>query len=146
MNIGFSKNLYFLFDFKFGEFNYLNQMIELKYELDMYPMVKNRSIVNIFPTKVYLNWLNYIHGSDVCFAINDLEPISFLIKDFDVKSDFDYWLENNFQLMFEIRLNYSCVDKSLWPEERTFCNFNKWFDIRFSNLILNIEDEPIILI
>jgi hypothetical protein len=95
-------------------------MKELKYELDMYPMVKNRSIVNIFPTKVYLDWLNYIHGSDVRLGINVLEPISFLVKDFD--------------------------DKSLWPEERTFCIFNKWFEIRFSNLILDMNTDSIEMI
>lgn len=118
-------------------------MIELKYELDMYPMVKNRSAVYIYPTKLYLEWLNYIRGSDVSLGLNDLEPISFLIRDFDDKSKFEYWLENNFQLMFEIRLNYSCIDKSLWPEDRSFGVFNKWFDIRFTNLILDLEDGSI---
>jgi hypothetical protein len=121
-------------------------MIEPQYELDMYPLVKNRSMVNLYPTKIYLDWLNYIRGSNVGIGLNDLEPISFLIKDFDIKSDFDYWLENNFPLIFEIRLNYSCVDKSQWPEVRTIEVFNQWFDIRLSNLILDIEDEPIILI
>jgi hypothetical protein len=48
--------------------------------------------------------------------------------------------------MFEIRLSYSCIEKSLWPEVRTIEVFNQWFDIRLSNLILDIEDEPIILI
>ena len=95
-------------------------MIESKYELDMYPMVNNRSIVNIYPTKIYLDWLNYTRGSDVSLGLNDIEPVSFLINDFDDISEFDIWLENNFQLLFEIRLNYSCIDKSLWPEDRTF--------------------------
>lgn len=121
-------------------------MIELNYELDMFPMVKNRSIVNIFPTKVYLDWLNYIRSSNVGIGLNDLEPISFLIKDFDIKSDFDYWLRGNFQMLFEIRLNYSCIDKSRWPEVRTLEVFKQWFEIRYSNLIIDLEVEPIILI
>lgn len=114
-------------------------MIEPQYELDKYPMVNNRSVVNIFPTKLYLDWLNYIRGPDVILGLNDLEPISYLIKDFDNNSEFEYWLENNFHLMFEIRLNYSCIDKSLWPEDRSFSVFNKWFEIRYSNLILDLE-------
>lgn len=118
-------------------------MIELKYELDMYPMVNNRSVVNLFPTKLYLDWLNYIRDSNIGLGLNDLEPISFLIKDFDDKSDFEYWLENNFPLMFEIRLNYSCVDKSLWPEVRTLEVFNQWFVVRYCNLILDFENHPI---
>ena len=118
-------------------------MIEPQYELDMYPMVKNRSVVNIYPTKIYLDWLNYIRGSDVCIGISDIEPISFLIKDFDDNSEFENWMANNFQLMFEIRLNYSCIDKSLWPEDRTFYVFKKWFDVRFSNLILDMKTDSI---
>jgi hypothetical protein len=126
--------------------DYLHQMIKRKYELDTYPMVNNRSMVNIFPTKLYLDWLNYIRDSDVILGLNDLEPISFLIKDFDDKSDFEYWLEINFYLMFEIRLNYSCLDKSLWPEDRNFYVFKKWFDIRFSNLILDMKTDSIEMI
>lgn len=121
-------------------------MIVPQYELDMYPMVKNRSIVNIYPTKIYLDWLNNIRGSDVSLGLNDIEPISFLIKDFDNKLEFEYWLNNNFHLMFEIRLNYSCIDKSLWPEDRTFFVFKKWFDVRFSNLILDMKTDLIEII
>ena len=112
----------------------------------MYPMVKNRSVVNIYPTKIYLDWLTYIRGSNVSIGLNDIEPISFLINDFDDISEFEYWMANNFQLLFEIRLKYSCVDKSLWPEDRTFCFFNKWFDIRFSNLILDMKTDAIEII
>ena len=121
-------------------------MIEPQYELDMFPMVKNRSVVNIYPTKNFLDWLNYIRDSDVSLELIDLEPISFLIKDFDKISEFEYWLEKNFHLMFEIRLNYSCIDISKWPDDRTFFVFNKWFDVRFSNLILDMKTDSIEII
>lgn len=118
-------------------------MIELKYELDLLPMVKNRSIVNILPTSKFLHWKNYVGSENVNCQI---ESISFLIKDFDYLIDFDEWLIMNYKLMFEIRLNYSCIDKTLWPEVRTLEVFKQWFEIRHSNLILDFEDEPIILI
>ena len=121
-------------------------MIEPQYELDMLPMVKNRSLVNLYPTKIYLDWLNFTRDTDVRLGLNDLEPVSFLIKDFESKSEYEYWLENNFHLMFEIRLNYSCVDKSLWPENRSYGIFNKWFDVRYSNLILDLEDGSIVVL
>lgn len=98
-------------------------------------------MINIYPTKIYLDWLNYIRGSDVSLGLNDLEPITFLIKDFDFKSEFNNWLQTNYQLLFEIRLTYSCIDKSLWPEDRSFGVFIKWFDIRCSNLILDLEGD-----
>lgn len=118
-------------------------MIEQKYELDMYPMVKNRSVVNIYPTKIYLDWLNYIRGSDVSLGLNDIEPISFLIQDFETRNQFDEWIESNYILLFDIRLNYSSIDKSMWPEERTFNTFNDWIQVRYSNMILDLVDESI---
>ena len=118
-------------------------MIESQYELDMYPMVKNRSVVNLYPTKLYLEWLNYIRGSDVSLGLNDIEPISFLIEDFETKNQFNEWLESNYNLLFDIRLNYSCINKSLWPEERTFNTFNDWIQVRYSNMILDLVDESV---
>jgi hypothetical protein len=118
-------------------------MIELKYELDMYPIVKNRSVVNLYPTKIYLDWLNYIRGYDMCLGLNDIKPITFLIKDFETKNQFDEWLESNYLLLFDIRLNYSSINKSLWPEERTFNTFNDWIQVRYSNMILDLVAESI---
>lgn len=118
-------------------------MIEPQFELDMYPMINNRSLVNIYPTKIYLDWLNYIRGSDVCLGLNDIEPISFLIQDFETRNQFDEWIESNYILLFDIRLNYSSINKSLWPEERTFNTFNDWIQVRYSNMILDLVDESI---
>lgn len=120
-------------------------MIDLKYDLDLVPMVKNRSVINIFPTKIFLDWLSYIRGSDEC-SLNDIEPISFLIMDFDDMIEFEHWLELNYDLIFKIRLNYSCIDKSIWPQVRTLNIFKEWFEVKFSNLILDLEDEPIKMI
>jgi hypothetical protein len=49
----------------------------------------------------------------------------------------------NFKLLFEIRLNYSCIDRTMWPEVRTLEVFNDWFEIRFSNLVLDLEEGPV---
>ena len=118
-------------------------MIEQKYELDMYPMVKNRSVVNIYPTKLYVDWLNYVTNDGMNYSIDKLEPISFLIKDFETRKQFDKWLESNFKLLFDIRLSYSCTDKSQWPENRTLAVFNSWFDLIHCDLILDLLEEPI---
>ena len=126
--------------------NYLQYMIEQKYELDMYPMVKNRSVVNIYPTKLYVDWFNYVTNNGINYSIDKLESISFLINDFDTRMEFNDWLESNFKLLFDIRLSYSCTDKNQWPENRTLAVFNSWFDIIHSNLILDLLDEPINII
>ena len=48
-------------------------MKETQYELDMYPIVKNWSVVNIYVTKIYPDWLN-IRYSDMCLGLNDIGP------------------------------------------------------------------------
>jgi hypothetical protein len=118
-------------------------MIDLKYELDMYPMVKNRSVVNIYPTKLYVGWFNYVTNNGINYSIDNIEPISFLIEDFETRKQFDKWLESNFKLLFDIRLSYSCTDKNQWPENRTFAVFNSWFEISHSSLILDLETDLI---
>ena len=121
-------------------------MIDLKYELDMYPMVKNRSVVNIYPTKLYVDWFNYVTNNGINYSIDNLEPISFLIHDFDTQMEFSDWLQSNFKLLFDIRLSYSCTDKNQWPENRTLAVFKSWFKIIHSNLILDLLNEPIKMI
>ena len=121
-------------------------MIKFKYELDSYPQVCNRSIVQITPTKLYIDWLDFIIENQSSHTISNLEPISFLIEDFNDQNEFENWLSLNFSIMFEIRLNYSCIDKSKWPELRTLNVFKEWFNIKQSNLILDLEDEPIKII
>jgi hypothetical protein len=116
-------------------------MIELNYELDMYPMVKNRSVVNIYPTKLYVDWFNYIAKDGIDYSIDNIEPISFLIDDFDTCMEFENWLEYNYQLLFEIRLNYTCTDKTKWPENRTIEVFKSWFEVYHSNLILDLKTD-----
>jgi hypothetical protein len=118
-------------------------MIEPQYELDMYPMVKNRSVVNIYPTKLYVDWFNYVTNNGINYSIDKLESISFLINDFDTRMEFNDWLESNFKLLFDIRLSYSCNDKCQWPENRTFPVFLSWFNINHSDMVLDLVPEPI---
>jgi hypothetical protein len=106
-------------------------------------MITNRSIVNLFPTNNFLQWLKYIRESEYKISLSELEPISFMIEDFDSKEEFIDWLKRNFQILFEIRLNYSCIDNTLWPENRTFEVFTEWFEIRFTNLILDLKNNPL---
>ena len=115
-------------------------------ELDQYPQVSNRGVIQLIPTKLYVDWFNYVNNYGINYSINDLEPISFLIEDFETKNEFENWLETNYQVLFEIRLNYSCTDKSQWPITRTFLVFSSWFEIYHSSMILDLISEPIKMI
>ncbi len=112
-------------------------------ELDQYPQVSNRGVIQLVPTKLFVDWFNYVTNNDVNYSIDNLENISFLIEDFETRKEFNDWLQCNFQLLFEIRLYYACTDKSQWPETRTFPVFLSWFDIYHSSLILDLKLDAI---
>jgi hypothetical protein len=112
-------------------------------ELDQYPQVSNRGVIQLVPTKLYVDWFNYVNNYGINYSINDLEPISFLIEDFETRKEFDNWFKCNYQVLFEIRLNYSCTDKSQWPETRTFLVFSSWFEIYHSSMILDLKLDAI---
>ena len=118
-------------------------MIEPQYELDQYPQVCNRGVIQLVPTKLYVDWFSYIRDDGVNYTLNNLESISFLINDFDTRMEFNDWLESNFKLLFDIRLSYSCTDKNQWPENRTFPVFLSWFNIYHSDMILDLVTNPI---
>jgi hypothetical protein len=118
-------------------------MIDYNNLLDQFPQVSNRGVIQLLPTKLYADWFNYVCNDGVNYSHHNLEPISFLISDFETREEFNDWLEGNYELLFEIRLNYGCLDKSQWPENRTFTVFKSWFDIFHSDLILDLLAEPI---
>ena len=118
-------------------------MFEKQFQLDQYPQVSNRGVIQIVPTQLFADWFSYIRDDGVNYTLNNLESISFLINDFDTRMEFNDWLESNFKLLFEIRLSYACTDKNQWPENRTLAVFKSWFEIIHSDLILDLLNEPI---
>ncbi len=121
-------------------------MIDFNHLLDQFPQVNNRGVIQLVPTKLYVDWFNYVINDGIIHSISNIEPISFLIADFDKRKEFDDWLEGNYQLLFEIRLNYACINKSQWPENRTLELFKSWFDVYYSSLILDLRIDSIEII
>ena len=114
-------------------------MNDTNIELDQFPQVGNSNVIIMTPTKLFLDWFNYVSEDTQPITLNSLESISFLTYDFDTQLEFREWLQLNYHLLFEVRLNYECTDKFLWPEIRTFQVFESWFDITYSNIILDLE-------
>ena len=119
-------------------------MSDFPCELDLFPQLGNRSVLILTPTKLFVDWMYYILDDINYNSINNLETVSFLVKDFDTQDEFSDWLKCNYQILFDIRLNYACLDKTKWPENRTYEVFMSWFDIKQSNLILDLVDESIL--
>jgi hypothetical protein len=90
-------------------------MIDYNNLLDQFPQVSNRGVIKLVPTKLYVDWYNYVSPSSSKCSATNIEPILILVDDFDTRKEFDEWLACNFPLLFEIRLNYACTDKTKCP-------------------------------
>lgn len=49
----------------------------------MLHMVGNRDIVHLKPTKLYLDWVNYINDTGENLSLKDIDTITFLMPNFD---------------------------------------------------------------
>lgn len=125
------------------EESYFNDTDKLEFELDQYPMVSNRCAVRIEPNKLFIDWLNYTYEGYIDKSVNVLVATTYLIQDLEENQLHESWLKKNYHVIFDIQLNNYCIDESLWPKNRTYSVFRDWFNIGFSDMIIDLENGPI---
>ena len=57
--------------------------------------------------------------------------------------DPDAWLKRNFKTIFEIELDGWCADPSLWPADRSFKVFKKFFRLHYSSTVIDLAKGAI---
>jgi hypothetical protein len=111
-------------------------------EIFLYGIIANRCAVRIEPNKLFIDWLNYTFEGFVDKSNDVLNATTYLIKDADEIQILENRLKRNYALIFELQLNNYCTDESLWPQKRTYAIFKKWFNISFSDEIIDLENGP----
>lgn len=103
----------------------------------------NRFVLVVEPTKVFLEWARKFPDEDPILTLDELrEDISaYLMPQIDI--DADSWIAQNFRTIFEIELNDWCVDPALWPKDRSFKAFKKFFTVRFCSIVIDMGEGPI---
>lgn len=54
-----------------------------------------------------------------------------------------YEVKCNYDVFFERELEAWYVDESLWPQDRSFTMFKKWFEIEYHSMVMDVLDSPI---
>ena len=125
------------------EESYFSDTNTVEFDLDQYPMVSNRSAVRIEPNKLFIDWLNYTFEGYIDKSVNVLVATTYLIRDLEENQLLESWLKKNYDVIFDIQLNNYCTDESAWPKKRTYSVFKEWFNIGFSDMIIDLENGPI---
>jgi hypothetical protein len=71
------------------------------------------------------------------------EPDAFLIPQFDYRDDSWAWVRDNYDDMFEIKLEGWYTDPAIWPSDRSWESFLEWFDLEMLGPAWDLLDEPL---
>ena len=103
----------------------------------------NRCAVVLKPTEAYFEWARKSPEDDPNSTETELhwENSVYLIP--DMESGFEAWLKRNFTVMFEQELDSWCTDESLWPKDRSFKTFKKFFKVSFHSMVFDMCNDRI---
>jgi hypothetical protein len=104
----------------------------------------NRNVLVVEPTKVFLEWAKKSPDDDMELTLKALvaDLTAFLIPEQD--ADAEAWLRRNFKLIFEIEFDGWCSDPSLWPTDRSFKAFKKFFRVHFCSNVIDLAKVAIV--
>ena len=103
----------------------------------------NRNVLVVEPTEAFLEWAKKSPDDDMELTLNELaaDMTAYLIPEQD--ADAESWLRRNFKTIFEIELDGWCADPSLWPENRSFKAFKKFFCVHFCSTVIDLAKGAI---
>ena len=104
----------------------------------------NRNIIVVEPTEVFLEWARKNPDEDAGLTMKELtaDLTAYLIPEQD--ADAKAWLRRNFKIIFEIELDGWCTDSSLWPTDRSFKAFKKYFRVYFCSNVIDLAKGAIL--
>ena len=101
------------------------------------PLV-NRAAVVLEPAQAYLEWAKDCPEAIPDITLRELgeEGTVYLIP--ESNDDPDRWLRRNFVAMFEYELEAWYTDRAVWPKDRSFKAFKKFFNVRFCSIVMDL--------
>jgi hypothetical protein len=108
--------------------------------------VINRSAVIVMPAEPFLNWLHRADPTSAELRLEDLrrEPTIYLLPEYDTEEQAQGHLQEVSGEIFEEQLNGWYRVPSVWPVERDFDTFNRWFEYHFHSILVDLGEDPLI--
>jgi len=104
----------------------------------------NRCVVIVKPKKSFLEWCREaIPDRELTLDSLRREPGTYLLSEYTYDAEQPEVLRNFFDLIFDIELQGWVIDEDLWPRDRRFEVFQKWFDLEFSSMVVDLVDAPL---
>lgn len=102
----------------------------------------NRRVIYVAPKQPFFDWINKLDPEDQLNSENFLERSAYAYNDdtyFLDHSDLEKVMQKYFKEIFENELAGMWIDKSAWPKNRSWNDFNQWFDWHIAGLLFDLE-------
>ena len=103
----------------------------------------NRSAVVVTPKQPFLDWLHATDPTSADITLPELteDPTIYLIPECDSDDDLANVLRDLCEEIFEEQLAGWYTDESVWPRDRSFDVFRRWFDHQHHSVLIDLCDE-----
>ena len=100
----------------------------------------DRSAIVVTPKQPFLDWLHAVDptSSELKLADLSIEPTIYLIPECEVPEDVVECLQDVCGEIFQDQLNGWYRVRAVWPTDRSYEMFCRWFDYRFHSVLLDL--------
>ncbi len=120
-----------------------NMMDTLVTEDDFEENYINRSAIILKPQQPFVDWYFNLNPEDELDFEEDIKETNIYLVD-DKIDDVEKWLRKKFDKFFMMELDEWCANKKDWPQKRNYKMFKLWFRIEISEMIYDLEKNPVI--
>ena len=106
----------------------------------------NRSAVVVTPAKPFLDWLHRADPSSAGLTLEHLEHESavYLLPESGSHEELLARLAEVSRAIFEEQLQGWVRVPAVWPKDRDFPTFLRWFECGFHSVVMDVGDEPLV--
>ena len=104
----------------------------------------NRQAAVVKAKQPFVDWINSVEKADGSSTGFDLAQVNddcnvYLFEEFDHPDDTRSYFEDFKDEIFEAELMGWYTEPSLWPSDRTNEMFDRWFEVEFHCMVVDIE-------
>jgi hypothetical protein len=104
--------------------------------------VLNRCAISVVSLPPMVEWSRPFWTRDDMEGLGE-DPSLYLIPTYESDEQARNVLGARYEAIFEAELHLWCVDRSRWPQPRSFELFQQWFAVRFFPLVEDLGSEPL---
>lgn len=104
----------------------------------------NRDLLVVRPREPYLEWARSV-SDDVPISEEDIREWAdaFLLPECDTEEEALEWIAENCDTIFELMLTDWVMDPTMWPDDRSWGAFKRWFTFKRIQTTWDLVDAPL---